>query len=81
MKIFGVTKANVLRTCRGCGCDDNNACETGDGPCAWVLLDIDTPSGICSACADEFGWRPTLMINVGREEEPELLAAAGGSRR
>lgn len=31
--------------CRGCGCTQNNACMTEDGPCYWVETDL------CSACA------------------------------
>ena len=37
---------NGLRTCRGCGCDDDHACITDDGPCAWALLDVDSPTPI-----------------------------------
>lgn len=68
----------MLRTCRGCGRDDDHACITVDGPCGWALLDIETPSGICTVCADELDWHPVHMLMVGREEEPELIAAAGG---
>lgn len=49
-----------LRFCRGCSCDDDHACEifTPAGPiaCAWVLLDIETPTGVCSSCAVKMGW-------------------------
>ena len=48
--------AHPVRTCRGCGCDDHHACITAEGPCAWVLLDVETPTGICSACATDAGW-------------------------
>lgn len=58
-----------LRICRGCGCDDNHACMTVGGPCAWVLLDIETPSGICSACAELMGWDPQMLIAAGMAEE------------
>lgn len=84
---------SIIRTCRGCGCTDNNACVTeitqeqaiGMGlpamtrqvACCWVLLDIETPTGVCSVCANELGWHPVHMVMVGREEEPELIAAAG----
>lgn len=86
-----------LRTCRGCGCDDNHACTTEitqrqalamglpamtrQVACCWVLLDAETPTGICSACAIEMDWHPTFLLMAGREEEPELMAAAGGGRR
>jgi len=71
----------IIRTCRGCGCDDNHACVTELGACCWVLLDVETPTGICSVCAVELGWHSGHMLMVGREEEPELMAAAGGARR
>lgn len=60
-----------LRTCRGCGCTDLRACPGG---CAWVLLDIDAPSGICSTCAEAFEWDALQMANEGwyRDEESEF---------
>lgn len=63
---------NGLRICRGCGCDDDHACITDNGPCAWVLLDIDSPTGICSACAEEIGWR--LHEFFVSEDEAEAAA-------
>ena len=33
--------------CRICGCTQNNACITNEGPCWWV------GDGICSACDDK----------------------------
>lgn len=38
----------IISTCRGCGCDDNHACLTEDGPCHWLTLD----PPLCSACED-----------------------------
>lgn len=70
----------TLRTCRACGCDDQHACFTEDGACSWVLLDIETPTGVCSVCAAELAWHPIVLLNIGREDEPELLRAAGGLR-
>lgn len=58
-----------LHTCRGCDCDDNHACETPDGPCAWILLDIATPTGVCSACAIELNWDQEGMAFVGRDRD------------
>jgi len=49
------------RECRVCGCDDNHACEGG---CAWVLLDIHEPTGVCSACAEELGWHPVILARL-----------------
>lgn len=71
----------MTRTCRGCGCDDDHACVqevlTRHGPvevpCAWVLLDIAEPTGICSACADEMEWHPMLLATAGRTS-PALSA-------
>jgi hypothetical protein len=39
-----ITLAISARACRTCGCTDNNACMTDDGPCWWVEPDL------CSAC-------------------------------
>jgi hypothetical protein len=36
-----------MRTCRVCGCTDDNACVGLDGPCYWIEADL------CSACRDE----------------------------
>lgn len=33
-----------VRACRVCGCTDDQACETDQGPCSWVDKDL------CSAC-------------------------------
>lgn len=44
-----------MKACIGCGCTENNACMTPDGPCAWAS--IDPP--LCSACADgDFAYGP-----------------------
>lgn len=32
--------------CRVCGCTDNKACTTADGPCYWIEPDL------CSACTE-----------------------------
>jgi hypothetical protein len=32
--------------CIGCGCTENRACMTDDGPCCWVSTD----PPLCSAC-------------------------------
>lgn len=53
------------RTCRGCGCTDSHACPGG---CSWVLLDLPTPTGVCSACAEDLGWEPMALAMVGTEE-------------
>lgn len=58
--------------CRGCGCNDIRAC---DGGCSWVLLDVDSKSGVCSACAEHIGWQPWSMLLVGRPE-PDVIGDA-----
>lgn len=55
------------RFCRGCGCTESRACPEG---CEWVLLDVDLPTGICSACAWELNWEPVLMLTTGLETQP-----------
>ena len=40
----------LIRTCIGCGCDDNNACRGG---CHWIHEAENAPLGICSNCARE----------------------------
>lgn len=77
MLIIGGQK---IRTCRACGCTDDNACVVDGVACSWVLLDIAAPTGVCSVCADEIEWQPALMVTIGMEEQPELLVAAGGLR-
>ena len=37
-------------TCARCGCDDFHACRTPQGPCAWVHVDHDGRTGVCSGC-------------------------------
>jgi hypothetical protein len=36
----------MLGICKFCGCTDNNACVTEEGPCYWVKDDV------CSACVE-----------------------------
>jgi len=35
--------------CRSCGCTEQNACETDDGPCGWA----DATQTLCTACAEK----------------------------
>lgn len=80
------------RTCRGCGCTDNNACMTDDGPCSWVLMDVDCEAreagrqpttearphtGICSACAEALDWHPVTMLQIDERAAPERFAVGG----
>jgi hypothetical protein len=62
--IIGRRRGHELRVCRGCGCDDDHACQTEHGPCAWFLLEIDLPSGICTACAVAMGFDPAILIQA-----------------
>lgn len=59
-----------IRTCRCCGCTDLRACPGG---CSWVLIDIETPTGVCSQCAVELEWSPADLLNVGRDELDFLM--------
>lgn len=60
-------RATMKRICRGCGCTDDHACATEDGPCSWVLLDIPTPSGFCSSCAEDVEWNVEELAKYGWE--------------
>jgi hypothetical protein len=57
------------RFCRGCGCTENNACvmhtPQGRFTCAWVLLDLATPTGVCSGCAIKMGWDQDGLQLIG----------------
>jgi hypothetical protein len=64
-----------LRTCRGCGCDDDHACETETGPCSWTLLDLEGESGVCSACAEKVHYHPLALGAMGLASEQEQTAA------
>lgn len=63
MHLFG--RREPTHSCRGCGCTENRPCPGG---CAWVLLDIATPTGICSVCAEELMWDPGALVMLGLEE-------------
>lgn len=41
---FACPDCTDVAFCRVCGCSENDACETGEGPCSWVEPDL------CSAC-------------------------------
>jgi hypothetical protein len=62
-------RGKVVRTCRACSCDDNHACVTELGPCCWILLDVDTPTGVCSACAVELEWDQEGLAFAGRDRD------------
>jgi hypothetical protein len=69
MKKTGDFQIGVINTCRGCGCDDFDACVDDEGnACCWVLLDINEPTGICSACAQACGYSQKVFLLVGRVE-------------
>lgn len=52
----------TARTCRGCGCTDDHACQGG---CHWVLLDVNSPTGVCSTCGELLEWRPEFLEEIG----------------
>ena len=65
-----------LITCRGCGCDDDHACVQADGtPCGWALLDIETPTGVCTACAISVRWHPRALGTMGLIDLDEKAVA------
>lgn len=70
------------RICRGCGCSEHNACvvatPAGLAGCAWVLLDLDSASGLCSACAVKLRWSQRAFYEIGfaEPEDERLLVAA-----
>lgn len=37
--------------CRECACSWHDACEVEGQPCAWAEADIETATGLCTACA------------------------------
>lgn len=66
----------LARTCRGCGCSAGHPMRCCSGGCSWVLLDLPTPTGVCSACAEAVEWDPFTMATMGTE--PLLNAEARG---
>jgi hypothetical protein len=68
-------RATMKRICRGCGCTDDHACIADDGPCSWVLFDIESASGICSACADHVEWDSQIMATHGLKPQHRGLVA------
>lgn len=66
--------------CRGCGCDDNHACVTDEGPCSWALLDLDGTTGVCSVCAERARWHPLMLAAGGRDGPLGDYVAAGLER-
>jgi len=67
--------------CRGCGCDDTNAWLDGAGQaCSWTLLDIETPTGVCSSCAVRAGWHPVVLSAIGRRGPLEDYVCMGLER-
>ena len=54
------------RACRVCGCTQDHACVTDDGPCAWVEADL------CSACARDIRTLDAI-VRAGLGETEKLL--------
>lgn len=63
------------RFCRGCGCTDNHACIDDAGPCGWFVLDVGTPSGVCTRCAAELDCNPVLIDTVGTDAMDDVSAS------
>lgn len=70
--IFGENKPPE-RMCRCCGCTEANACVTDAGPCAWILLDIETPTGVCSACAAATKWDQKIIVEGWHPEAVKAI--------
>lgn len=41
-----------MTICIGCGCDEEHACITKGGRCAWRAVSSGMIAGLCTACAD-----------------------------
>lgn len=55
-----------VRTCTRCGCTDDRACMTINGPCFWLKR------GICSGCGTDKEW----MYYWNRQRKsPKLVKA------
>jgi len=56
-------------TCIGCGCTEDAACVTTDGPCAWdVEFSIMAGVPICTACvaeSEEYGIEQATRVLAG----------------
>ncbi|RUT38720.1 hypothetical protein EJP82_26775 [Paenibacillus anaericanus] len=65
-----------VRTCRVCGCTDNNACVNEKGPCSWANEEHD----LCSACVND--QEKTILYSkiyyVLNQCVPEVEAAVAG---
>lgn len=73
--IGGAATESRPSLCRGCGCTDDNACVVRGVPCCWILLDVDTPTGICSACAARARWDQDFIVSYWH---PDVVAALEG---
>ena len=68
----------ALASCIGCGCTDQHACVSDDGPCSWIVVDYDVGRGVCSCCQSNLarwnaGDRSVLMLvaKVTKDGEAE----------
>lgn len=61
-----------VRTCRVCGCTDERACMTIEGPCYWVAEDL------CSACAFNLPRLAITDMDALRDMLPVSLELTGG---
>jgi len=68
-----------IAICIGCGCTDDNACETEFGAaCHWLRVDYAAGLGVCSVCdAHEARWdagdRSLWFGDPEEEDTTELL--------
>lgn len=64
-----------LRRCRSCGTAGGAAMQVA--AINWALLDVESPSGVCTKCAKDFGWHPAILATIGTTKGEEILAKFG----
>ena len=73
------TVSQRIAQCIGCGCTDDNACETEFGdPCSWSRVDYLIGLGVCSECSGhearwEAGDRSLWLGDPDFEDGEELI--------
>ena len=64
--------------CLGCGCTDDNACNTDEIPervCRWIIVDYIFNIGICTECWDsleEFREAHSASVNARKHSKGEV---------
>lgn len=60
---------SLISKCQICGCTENNACVTEDGPCSWANHE----RNLCSACTSLLS-NPKVDKILYKHKEPEIEA-------